>query len=106
MSATTVSALSFAAEAASNPSRFYDRPSEVVADERLTREEKLAVLEAWELEARSLAVAAEENMAGGEPDRLYQVVQARIALGGEKGPADSGGAPTKHGARRKKPKSR
>src|SRR4026208_2192138 len=63
---TMVSAVSFAAEAKANPSRFYRRPSEVVRDRRLKRDEKLAILEAWELEARELAVAAEENMGGGE----------------------------------------
>ena len=87
-----------AAEAAKNPTRFYARPSEVVTDERLTREEKLTILQAWELEARALAVAAEENMAGGEPDRLHQVVQARIKLGRTTtSAADKNGAPTKQG---------
>jgi hypothetical protein len=102
---TTVSPLSFAAGAATNPTRFYTRRDEVVADARLTRAEKLAVLQAWELEARELAVAAEENMAGGEPDRLYQVVEARIALGCAAKPAEDSGVPTKHGGvRGKKPR--
>ena len=86
-----------AAEAAKNPTRFYTRPSEVVTDERLSREEKLTILLAWELEARALAVAAEENMAGGEPDRLHQVVQARTKLGRAASAADNNGAPTKQG---------
>ena len=57
------------------------------------------MLEAWELEARSLAVASEENMSGGEPDLLSEVVKARLALGVETSPSDTG-APTKHGNRK------
>ncbi|KAB2918464.1 MAG: hypothetical protein F9K29_07800 [Hyphomicrobiaceae bacterium] len=91
---------SFAAEAVANPKRFYDRPGQVLLDRRLKRQEKLAILEAWELEARSLAVATEENMSGGEPDMLSEVVQARIALGKDTPPDDGAAAPTKHGVRR------
>ena len=92
----------FAVEAAANPTRFYKRPSEVVQDRRLSREQKLAVLEAWELEARELSVATEENMGGGEPDLLAEVVKARIALGDEVDPDEDTGAPTKHGVRKSK----
>jgi len=96
-----VSAVSFAAEAKANPSRYYRRPSEVVRDRRLKRDEKLAILEAWELEARELAVAAEENMSGGEPSLLQDVVQARIDLGDTTDPTDgAAGAPTKQGTRK------
>jgi hypothetical protein len=71
----------FAAEARANPTRFYKRPQDVVSDGRLTRAEKLAILEAWELEARGLSVASDENMSGGEPNLLDEVVAARIELG-------------------------
>ncbi len=97
-----ISPSSFASEAVGNPTRFYDRPRQVVRDRRLSRNEKLAILETWELEARSLAVATEENMSGGEPDMLSEVVQARIALGKDTHPDDDAGAPTKHGVRRQK----
>ena len=43
----------FAAEAKANPTRYYRRPGEVVRDRRLSRQQKLAILEAWELEART-----------------------------------------------------
>jgi hypothetical protein len=98
-----ISAAGLAAEARVNPTRFYRRPDEVVRDRRLGREEKLAVLEAWELEARELSVASEENMGGGEPNLLQEVVQARIALGDTSDPAEQAGAPTKHGLRKAKP---
>lgn len=97
-----VSPFSFAAEAKSNPTRYYRRPGEVIRDRRLTRDEKLEILEAWELEARELSVATEENMAGGEPSLLQDVVQARLDLGGATEPDEEGGAPTKHGARKAK----
>jgi hypothetical protein len=95
-----VSAVSFANEAKANPTRYYRRPVEVLRDRRLNRREKLAILEAWELEARELAVAAEESMGGGEPSMLQEVVQARVELGEVTDPEDDGGAPTKHGARK------
>jgi hypothetical protein len=90
----------YAAGAIENPTRLYKRPSEVVGDVRLSREEKLAVLEAWELEARALAVASEESMSGGEPDLLSEVVKARLALDNATAADNGTGAPTKHGARK------
>jgi hypothetical protein len=98
-----ISVSKFAAEAKANPTRYYRRPGEVVRDRRLSRQEKLVILEAWELEARELAVASEENMGGGEPSLLDEVVQARLDLGDQTDPAEDGGAPTKHGARHAKP---
>jgi hypothetical protein len=95
-----ISAVGFAVEAKANPTRYYRRPGEVVRDRRLTRHEKLAILEAWELEARELSVATEENMAGGEPNLLQEVVQARLDLGDATQPDDTAGAPTKHGVRK------
>ena len=95
-----VSAMSFAARAIESPTRFYKRPGEVVHDRRLTHREKLKILEAWEMEARALSVAADENMSGGEPTLLQDVVQARVDLGDETDPVEAGGAPTKHAARK------
>ena len=88
-----------ATSAVQNPTQFYGRPGDVIADTRLSRSEKLAILEAWELDARALAVASEENMSGGEPDLLSEVIKARLALGNEASSDDNAGAPTKHGAR-------
>jgi hypothetical protein len=95
-----ISLMSFAAKAAGNPTRYYDHPRDVLEDSRLDRKEKLAVLQAWELEARELAVAAEESMGGGEPSLLDEVVQARVDLGHQSDPAEDAGAPTKHGVRK------
>jgi hypothetical protein len=97
------SAFGFASAARANPTRYYRRPAEVVRDRRLNQTEKLAILEAWELEARELSVASEESMAGGERNLLEEVVQARLDLGAEADPAEDVGAPTKHGVRKVKP---
>lgn len=94
-----ISAISFAAQAVENPTRFYRRPDQVVRDRRLGRKEKLAVLEAWEMEARALAVASEENMNGGETSLLQDVVQARVELGEHADPEEEMSAPTKSGVR-------
>jgi len=98
-----VGAQSFAAAAKSNPTRYYKRPGDVIRDRRLTRQEKLAILEAWELEARELSVASEESMGGGESSLLQAVVQARLDLGDAPDPTEDAGAPTKHGVRRARP---
>jgi hypothetical protein len=90
----------FAAEAKANPTRYYRMPREVVQDRRLTREEKLAILDAWEVEARELAVASDESMTGGEPSLLQDVLDARLDLGEESMPDGGTSAQPKHGARR------
>jgi hypothetical protein len=63
-----------------NPSRFYRIPGDVIRDRRLSDEERLEVLEAWERDARALSVASDEAMTGGEPSCLDQVVQARMEM--------------------------
>jgi hypothetical protein len=63
-----------------NPARFYRVPSDVNRDRRLTDEERLEVLEAWERDARALSVASDEAMTGGEPSQLEQVVLARMEV--------------------------
>jgi hypothetical protein len=40
-----------------NPARFYRLPSDVNRDRRLSDEERLEILEAWERDARALSVA-------------------------------------------------
>jgi hypothetical protein len=85
---------SFAAQAKANPSRYYRRPGQVVRDRRLNVPEKLAILEAWELEAREMS-ADEERMPEGEPTLLEEVVQARLDLGEDTDPG-----PVRYGVRR------
>ena len=63
-----------------NPARYYRVPSDVNRDRRLSDEERLEVLEAWERDARALSVASDEAMTGGEPNCLDLVVQARMEV--------------------------
>jgi len=60
-----------------NPSRFYRVPNDVHRDRRLTDEERLEILEAWEREARTASAASEETMTPTELSQLEQVTQAR-----------------------------
>ena len=83
-----------------NPAEFYARPMEVVNDEDLTREQKIEILRKWEYEARELGVAEEENMSGGPPNRLGEVLEALSALGDDMGDemeGDRTAPPTKQG---------
>ncbi len=63
-----------------DPAMAFDLPQDVVDDQSLTYEEKLQILDQWELDARELSVAEEENMGGGEPSLLELVTAARASL--------------------------
>jgi hypothetical protein len=61
-----------------NPQRFYRLPSDVNRDRRLSDEERIEILEAWEREARAGSIASEETMTPtAEAGQLDQVIQAR-----------------------------
>lgn len=77
-----------------DPGRHFRDPQDVVADGSLDRQMKLDVLEHWERDARALAVAEEEGLAGGEPSMLGRIRHARRALGAEEAARQS---TTKHG---------
>jgi hypothetical protein len=85
--------------AATNPSKFFKTPQDVLNQSWLTREDKLKILRQWEVDARLLEVAEEENMGDGESDQLGAIVNALIALDDEsKRPnAQHMGSPAKHG---------
>ena len=61
-----------------NPSASYLRPDDIVNDGALTNEQKIAILREWHYDALRLQDAAEENMTGGEPDRLQAVSNALL----------------------------
>jgi CBS domain-containing protein len=65
-----------------DPAAVFSSPEEVERDARLSLEDKLAILKSWEEDAHELAVAEDENMGGGEPSRLGEVVAARVRLTG------------------------
>jgi hypothetical protein len=81
-------------------SREFDRPRDILDSDLLSREQKIRLLQEWELDLRELQVATEENMAGesasGTTAELLQECRRALARFGADG-GDSGGAPTKQG---------
>lgn len=61
-----------------DPATVYQYPHAVLSDDRLSREEKIQVLERWAFDARELQVAEEENMGPGDaqPTYLHDVLVA------------------------------
>ena len=69
-----------------DPRFCFNEPSDVLADNTLSKEQKISVLKQWEYDARELSVAEEENMpsAGGEtPNMLSRIHIALRQLGVE-----------------------
>ena len=60
-------------QALRDPKSVYDTPEQVLADPRLDRQGKRAILRTWEQDARQLLRAEEEAMTGGEPNMLRRV---------------------------------
>jgi hypothetical protein len=81
-----------------DPAGTFDQPDDIVRRRDVPRDVKLRLLEQWEREARSLAVAEEEGMTGGEESMLGRVRRAIAALGGSGDGDEPTGATTKHGS--------
>ena len=64
-----------------NPAEEFESPEEVLDEEELNADQKKAILERWQQDARLLETAAAENMAGGEPNMLHRVTKALSRLG-------------------------
>jgi len=78
------------------PSAVFDTPTEVVEAKCLTRRQKIEVLKRWELDARALQRATDENMTGGEHPPLDEINEALSKLDPEGSTPDGfGKAPTK-----------
>jgi len=83
-------------QALTSPTSVFDLPSEVVEAGRLTQTQKIEILKRWELDARALQRATEENMPGGEPPLLDEVNEALGVVDPEgKALEDFGKVPTK-----------
>lgn len=70
-------------EAIADPSLRYPSPMAVLEADDLSREEKIAVLRNWELDAKRLLESADENMTderGRETNQLPQIQKALRAL--------------------------
>jgi hypothetical protein len=78
-----------------DPGLVFKTPEELLANNALSREQKVEILRRWEYDARELQVAEEEGMEGPQPVTLDVVLRALRALGA---PADTErSAPTKQG---------
>jgi hypothetical protein len=70
-------------EAIADPSRMFPNPLAVVQATNLSREEKIKVLQNWELDAKRLLESADENMTderGRERNQLPEIHKALRAL--------------------------
>ena len=56
-----------------DPGAVYQYPRHVLEDASLNNEQKKQILEQWLVDAKNLAVAEEENMAGDGPSMLSRV---------------------------------
>ena len=78
-----------------DPGLVFKTPQELLANDELSREQKIEILRRWEYDARQLQVADEESMEGPQPVTLEAVLQALRAIGTPSDPDRS--APTKQG---------
>jgi hypothetical protein len=62
-----------------DPTRFYQQPSDVLADERLDAAQKRRILESWALDAQRLSESEAENMTGRATERPF-LQEAKLAL--------------------------
>lgn len=69
-----------AEEKAKNPATHFVEPRDVVADPSLTSTQKSEALDSLEQDARQLAEATSEGMAGGERNKLHDVLNAKDTL--------------------------
>jgi len=82
--------------AITSPVSVFDFPLEVVACPGLSKDQKIEILKRWELDARALQRATDENMDGGEAPLLDEVNRALMMLDPENITADHfGDSPTK-----------
>ena len=67
-------------EKVEQPAKAFGEPTEVVADPALSSHQKLRALDTMEQDARQLAIASSEGMAGGEETNLRGVLEAKRTL--------------------------
>ena len=78
-----------------DPGLVFKTPGEVLANNELTRAQKIEILRRWEYDVRELQVADEEGMQGPEPVTLDAVLDTLRTLGAPEDTEHS--APTKQG---------
>lgn len=80
-------------------SKHFATPEALLAEDDLSRDQKLALLRQWEYDLHLLQVATEENMTGDSPqganaEKIRQVHKAAEKLGAEIDSEGSGAAKT------------
>jgi hypothetical protein len=63
-----------------DPAAEFESPEAVLDEQQLSNDQKRAILERWQHDAKLLEEAAAENMAGGEPNMLHRVTEALVRL--------------------------
>lgn len=66
-----------------SPAEHYERPADVLHDDRLTLADKRRILESWVRDAVQLCQAEEENMPGSRAPRLGEAQRALLSLARE-----------------------
>lgn len=85
-------------QAIMDPSHFFNRPTDIVRDNSLTRDDKILILRSWAYDEREMAVAEEENMLGLDSDKeniLDEILKSLHELGANADQTQS--PPTKQG---------
>jgi hypothetical protein len=78
-----------------DPGLVFKTPPDLLANDELSRQQKIEILRRWEYDARQLQVAEEQSMEGPQPVTVDAVLRALRAIGAT---ADSERcAPTKQG---------
>ncbi len=68
-----------------DPTMVFEDPMDIVANDELTRDQKIEILRRWEYDARQLEIAEEEaGMAVRRPEMFDRVLQALHTLGVER----------------------
>ena len=67
-------------KALADPALVFKIPGNVLADTELDRDQKIAILRQWELDAHRLQVTENESTTRGEAPQLRAVLQAPRAL--------------------------
>ena len=67
-------------EKITRPHAFFRNPQQVVTEPTLSKDQKTEALDAMEQDARQLAAASDEGMAGGERNKLRDVLEAKELL--------------------------
>jgi hypothetical protein len=81
-----------------DPGLVFKTPQDLLANDELSRQQKIEIMRRWEYDVRQLQVAEEESMEGPQPVTLKAVLRALRAIGAPADPDRS--APTKQGGSR------